>query len=188
MIPTLFDFSKMKKIVDIGGGNATNCLAINAAHPTLECIVYDSKSICKTANENIKYHKKEKFITTYEGNILSDSLPEDIDGIFLCHFLTIWSPEENKQILKKCYDSLPKGGRVFIYNMATNENGVGPVMSSLGPPYFLTIATGKGALYRMSQFRVWVIEAGFEIEKLDNSLPMEHLFIAGKKVDHERKT
>lgn len=171
----------VNRLVDVGGGDGSNCIALSKNNPKTQFIVFDSESICSIASRNIKNHTLEARISTHSGNIFTSDLPQNIDGIFFGHFFTIWSPEENKAILKKCYDALPKKGKIFLYNMASNDDDLGPVCPVLGSYYFLTIATGKGQLYRSKDYVDWLESSGFSNVHVERNLPMDHVVISAEK-------
>ncbi len=98
----------------------------------------------------------------------------------MSHFCTIWSADKNKQLFRKCYDALPKGGKMIIFNMMQNDDETGPLSAAVGSPYFLTIATGEGMLYTWSEYESWAREAGFtQVRRM--RLPTDHGVIIAEK-------
>ena len=83
-------------------------------------------------------------------------------------------------MLKKCYDSLPSGGKVLIFNMMQRDNETGPLSAAVGSPYFLTLATGEGMLYSWSEYQRWMREAGF-VDVKKQVLLRDHGVISGTK-------
>lgn len=174
------DFSATQHLVDAGGGDGTNAIALAKANPHLSLTIFDAPSVCKLARTNISAENLSDRINTHEGSFFITDFPDNIDGVIYSHMLTIWSPEKNTALLRRTYEALPKGGRVFIFNMMANDSGVGPMATALGSPYFLTIATGEGMLYSWKEYESFLAEAGFtQTER--HELPKNHGVLVGIK-------
>jgi predicted O-methyltransferase YrrM len=180
MLAQFVDFSRVRHLVDVGGGNGTNIIALARKYPHLRATVFDSPTVCRIAEENIRAAGLSARLGAVPGDCFEDEFPKDADCLLFGHFFTIWSEEENMAILKKCYKSLPAGGSVVIFNMMQSDNEDGPMSAALGSPYFLTIATGSGMLYTWNEYETWMRQAGFA-EVLRQSLPRDHGAIIGKK-------
>lgn len=174
------DFREVKNLVDIGGGNASNIISLAQKYPLLRATVFDRPSVCKIAQQNISDHRLEDRCFVLPGNCFTSDFPIEVDAIIFCHFLTIWSEEKNQYLLNKAYQSLPVGGKVFIYNMMQNNSKDGPLTAAMGSPYFLSLATSEGMLYTWNEYVDWMHMAGFkEIKTI--KLPKDHGVIIGTK-------
>jgi ubiquinone/menaquinone biosynthesis C-methylase UbiE len=174
------DLSGVETLIDVGGGNGSNIISLAKANPHLKAGVFDSKTVCQIARENIKRNSLSDRLTTFTGECFKDNFPEGVDAIMFCHFFTIYSEEKNRQLLKKTYNALPKGGRVIIFNMMQRDDETGPLSTAMGSPYFLTLATGEGMLYTWNEYKTWIKEAGFS-EVQTQALPLDHGVITGIK-------
>lgn len=174
------DFSATQHLVDAGGGDGTNAITLARANPHLSLTIFDAPSVCELARKNISTANLSDRIGTHEGNFFVTDFPGSIDGIIYSHMLTIWSPEKNISLLKRSYEALPEGGKLFIFNMMANDNGVGPMATALGSPYFLTIATGEGMLYSWQDYEDFLAQAGFK-QTERHELPKNHGVIVGIK-------
>ncbi|WP_006746420.1 methyltransferase [Thioalkalivibrio paradoxus] len=174
------DFSSVRHLVDVGGGNGTNILELARQHPYLQGTVFDLPSVCTIAQRNFQQGPHADRLGTHAGNCFTDPFPEGADAFLFCHFLTIWSEAENRRLLEKAFQALPSGGQVMIFNMMQADDGRGPLSAALGSPYFLTLATGRGMLYTWSEYEHWVRDAGFQsVSRL--RLPRDHGLIVGRK-------
>jgi len=70
-------------------------------------------------------------------------------------------PPQAEELLSKAYHHLPKEGAVIIFNMMQRNDGKGLLSSAMGAPYFLTIATGKGMLYKWKEYDALLRKVGF---------------------------
>jgi len=178
MLASLVDFSGIRHLVDAGGGDGTNAIALARAHPELRVTIFDSPTVCQLAGENIQQAGLADRIDTHPGNFFVDPFPAGADCILFSHILTIWSREHNIALLKRAHASLPEGGRVMIFNMMSSDSGDGPLVTALGSPYFLTIASGEGMLYSWQEYEEFLLSAGFRKSERQE-LPKEHGVLVG---------
>ncbi len=181
MLAEYVDFSHVRHLVDVGGGNGSNVITLARKYPHLRATVFDSLSVCRIAEDNITAAGLDERLEAVPGDCFRDDFPPGADCLLFCHFLTIWSEEQDQRLLRKCCDALPPGGSVVIFNMMQSDSETGPLSAAMGSPYFLTLATGEGMLYTWSEYETWLREAGFgTVEK--HRLPKDHGAIIGAKV------
>jgi ubiquinone/menaquinone biosynthesis C-methylase UbiE len=181
MLVRSVDLRHARYLLDVGGGNGANIVAFARKFPHLRAAVFDSASVCDIARENIAKERLSDRLNALAGNCFDDPFPNDADAILFAHFFTIWSEEHNRQLLRKCFESLPPGGAVIIFNMMQRNTEDGPFGAAMGSPYFLTIATGEGMLYTWREYEQWMRDAGFRSIK-SRALPRGHGLIIGGKV------
>lgn len=174
------DLSGTTHLLDVGGGNGTNVMALAKEFPKLRATVFDSATVCAIATQNFQAAGAADRLNATAGDCFTDPFPAGVDAILFAHFLTIWSESENRRLLRKCYESLPVGGCVVVFNMMQRDEEDGPLSAAMGSPYFLTIATGRGMLYTWREYDQWIREAGFDsVDKL--VLPKDHGVLIGRK-------
>ena len=174
------DLTNKKHMVDFGGGNGTNAIRFNKKNNQLNVTILDIPSVCEKANANIAKQSKGNKVKTLPGDFFGTPLPKDIDCVLYSHIVTIWSPEKNVELFKKVYDSLPDGGQIFVFSTMGNDDGVGPMLTSLGSVYFQSIATGEGMLYSKQEVSDFLKKAGFSTD-LHENLPFDHSLVVGTK-------
>lgn len=179
-LPAAMDFSKYKLVVDAGGGDGTNALAIADRYPTVKACVFDSAAVCEYAQQNIQRAGMTGRVFSWPGNFFHDNFPPDTDCVVYCHILTIWSMDNNRLLLKRAFDALPAGGAVVIFNMMGADDDSGPLSAALGSPYFLAIATGEGMLHSWKDYEAALRDTGFkQTIRLDQGLPLDHGILVG---------
>jgi len=174
-----YDFGRFKHIIDAGGGDGTNAIALAQRYPDLKVTVYDSASVCEIARANIDAAGLTGRVDTHVGDFRRDPFPNGADGILFCHMFTIWSIENDKQILRQCKDALLPGGAVMIFNMMGDNDDTGPLATALGSPYFLAIATGEGMLHAWTDYEDAMLDVGFARTERVDTLPLSHGLIVG---------
>lgn len=180
MLAKFVDFSDTRHLVDVGGGNGSNIITLARAHSHLKATVFDSASVCEIARDNIRSAGLANRLDAVAGDCFTNDFPVGADCFLFSHFFTIWSKQQNLTLLQKCYQSLPSGGKVIVFNMMQNDDETGPLSAALGSPYFLTLATGKGMLYTWSDYVSWMKEAGFT-NVTKQTLPRDHGVVVGTK-------
>jgi SAM-dependent methyltransferase len=174
------DLRGTRHLVDVGGGDGTNIIAIARQRPGLRATVFDSPTVCEIARRNIASSGMAERLDAAPGDCFTDPFPADADCLMFCHFFTIWGERKDRELLKKCFDSLPPGGKVIIFNMMQHDDESGPLSAAVGSPYFLTLATGTGMLYTWNEYETWMREAGFaNVER--RRLLRDHGMIIGTK-------
>lgn len=176
-----YDFSRLRHVIDIGGGDGTNSIELARRYPDLEVTVFDQESVTRLAADRIEDPNLRKRVHFRAGDILADPLPTDADGIMFFHIFEIWSLERNTALLRKCYEALPEGGVCLVYNFVSNDEGTGSMSAGLMSPYFLTLASGEGMAYSPADMERAVRDAGFSrTERLEN-LGFSHALVVAYK-------
>ncbi len=177
----ILELGAHQHLVDVGGGDGTNAIAIARKFPQLRATVLDSPTVCRRAEQNFAASGLAERLGTCPGDIFETPFPTGIDCILFAHIFTIWSREENARLLAKCHAALPPRGQVLIFNMMAADDDSGPLSTALGSPYFLAIATGKGMLYAWKDYETLLRQCGFSKIERVSGLPLDHgLMIATK--------
>ncbi|MBP7830156.1 MAG: methyltransferase domain-containing protein [Kiritimatiellae bacterium] len=180
MLAGAVDFSRVRHLLDVGGGNGSNIIELARCYPSLRATVFDSPTVCRIARENIRKAGYADRLAAVEGDGFLDEFPAGVDAILFAHFMTIWSAEKNKALLQKACRTLPPHGVAIVFNMMQHNDGTGPLSAAMGSPYFLTLATGEGMLYTWNEYATWMNEAGFS-RILTHRLVRDHGVVIGIK-------
>ncbi|KDN18895.1 methyltransferase [Amycolatopsis rifamycinica] len=176
-----YDFSGIKHAIDIGGGDGTNSVKLAERYPELEMTVFDQESVTRLAADKIEDPSVRKRVHFHPGDMLKDRLPEGADAILYFHIYEIWSLERNTEMLRKCYDALPEGGTVLVYNFVSNDEGTGGLSGGLVSPYFLALASGEGMTWSAADMEKSVRDAGFSRVERFADLGFSHALVVGHK-------
>jgi ubiquinone/menaquinone biosynthesis C-methylase UbiE len=155
------DLSAVRRVLDVGGGDAVNSIALAQANPDIEFTVLDLPGAAAIARDKIRGHGLDGRITVVEGDMFADPFPEGHDCLLFANQLVIWSPEQNRALLGKAYDVLPDDGRVLIFSAFSDETGDGPLYAALDNVYFATLPTAHSTIYHWAQYEEWLTSAGF---------------------------
>ena len=174
------DLHEGESLVDIGGGKGANILALARQNPRLKAAVFDLPSVCAIAEKNFAQAGLQERLSAIPGNCFTDPFPAARDCFLFCHFMCIWSRQENIDLLKKAYTGLNPRGRVVIFDIMQNDDEQGPLAAAMGSPYFLGLATGRGMIYTIREYEDFCREAGFR-KIIRRNLPGEHTAVIAFK-------
>ena len=176
-----YDFSTVRHVIDVGGGDGTNGLELARRNPWLEVTVFDQESVVRLAADQIEDPDLRRRMYFHAGDLLTDSLPEGADAILFFHIFEIWSLERNTELLRKCYKALPEGGACLVYNFVSNDEGTGSMSAGLMSPYFLALASGEGMAYSPADMERAVLDAGFSRAERFEDMGFSHALVVGYK-------
>lgn len=158
-----FDFSNYKTLCDAGGALGALCVQVAKKQPHMKCISYDLPEVAPVSKEFIKQHQLSERVEVASGSFF-EQIPK-ADMIVMGNILHDWSESEKLTLIKKAYDSLPKGGAfVCIENIIDDDrrkNSFGLMMS-----LNMLIETKDGKDYTFKDFSNWTNQAGFASQKL----------------------
>jgi len=174
------DLRDVRHLVDVGGGDGTNIIALARRWPHLRASVFDSPTVCEIARRKIARHGLQDRLDAIPGECFRDPFPKDADCLMFAHFFTIWGEKKDRELLRKCHDALPSGGKVIIFNMMQRDDETGPLSAAVGSPYFLSLATGLGMLYTWREYEDWMRDCGLtHVQR--HKLRRDHGLIVGTR-------
>jgi len=108
-----YDFSSIKTLVDIGGGQGAFLAAILQANPHLDGIVYDLPHVIEGATSYLEDLGLQNRCQAIGGSFL-ESVPEGGDAYIMKNTLTNWDDDHAIGILKNCYRAMPQGSKLLM--------------------------------------------------------------------------
>jgi ubiquinone/menaquinone biosynthesis C-methylase UbiE len=161
------DLGGVGSLLDCGGGDAVNAIALAKANEHLRVSVLDIPATALIAEKKIAAAGLGDRVSVIAGDMFSGPLPTGFDCILFAHQLVIWTLDENTALLRKAYEALPPGGKVVIFNSMSNDDGDGPVVAALDSVYFAAVPAEGGMIYSWRQHEECLTAAGFtNIERI----------------------
>jgi 3-hydroxy-5-methyl-1-naphthoate 3-O-methyltransferase len=156
------DFSSFKRLLDVGGGSGAFDIELCLRFPHLSATVYDLPFVTDIAHQRIAESGLGDRISTQPGDFFADATyPPGHDVILLSMIMHDWGEQENRTILRKCYEALPPGGAVIISELLVNDDKTGPAPAALMSLNML-IETVGGRNYTAAELRGWLQDIGYE--------------------------
>ena len=156
------DISNRRRILDAGGGPGTYCLEWMKVNPQLRATILDLPHVLQITKGYVKKYDMEGRVSFIAGNFHEVELEMgNYDLVLMANVLVMYSVEENRNLIKKAYDSLKESGMVIIHGYALDDNECEPIGSALFALSMFS-ATPKGSAYKKSEQMEWLKEAGFK--------------------------
>jgi SAM-dependent methyltransferase len=157
------DFSKYRRVCDVGGATGQLCTILATHHPHLQCTSYDLPVVAPIAERAIAAAGLSDRVTVASGDFFADPLPE-ADVITMGLILHDWNLDRKMDLIRSAYEALPEGGALIIVENliddARRENAFGLMMS-----LNMLIEFGDAFDFTGSDFAGWCREVGFrEVE------------------------
>jgi SAM-dependent methyltransferase len=157
-----YDFSDVKTMMDVGGGNGSLALAILAKHPEMKGKVFDLPYIEPQALSGIRTAGVAGRCAFHAGDFFRE-VPEGADLHTLKFILHDWTDEESVRILRACRKSLAPGGRVLLVEMLVPED-IRPDFVMLMDLNMLVMTGGRERTAK--EFEALLTQAGFRLTRV----------------------
>ena len=112
-VATTYDFSQMRRVVDVGGGRGTLLAAVLAVRTHLQGVVFDLPEGVAGATETLRAAGLADRCAIGSGDFFV-AVPSGADGYLLANVLHDWDDERSVAILRNCRRAMHGDGRVLI--------------------------------------------------------------------------
>lgn len=161
------DLSNVKSVLDIGGGSGAFSMAFVSRKPEIEATVFDLPNVVPITGQFLEKEGFADKIKTCAGDYTSDNLPAGFDLVFLSAIIHSNSPEVNSDLIKKCYGSLNRNGRIVIQDWIMNNERTQPAGGAIFAINML-VGTEAGDCFTEEEVAKMLTDAGFtNISRLD---------------------
>src|SRR6266851_8652501 len=173
-----FPWEKYRTFADIG--TAEGCLPVQVAmaHPHLMGEGFDLPTVRPFFEEYVASFRLQDRIKFRIGDFFKDSLPA-ADVLVMGMILHDWNLDLKMTLLKKAYDSLPRGGALIVYDHVIDDerrkNVNGLLMSLL-----MLVETQGGFDYTGEDCCKWMREAGFSETHVEQLTGVESMAVGIK--------
>ena len=150
--------SDARLLVDVGGGSGIYSTALLRKNPQLRAIVWDRPEVLKVAAEMAEVDGVADRLECRAGDMFQDPVPEGADVVLLSNVLHDWDVPECRQLVTRCGQSLPPGGRLLIHDVFLNDALDGPLPIALYSASLFALTEGRA--YSAAEYRSWLTDAG----------------------------
>jgi SAM-dependent methyltransferase len=112
-VTSVYDFSTLRTVVDVGGGNGTLLTGILRANPSLRGIVFERPHVAERAKEHLRDEGLADRCEVLGGDFFR-KVPGGGDAYLLKHVILDWDDEHATAILKSCGRAMGPAGRLLI--------------------------------------------------------------------------
>lgn len=155
------DLSRFRRLLDVGGGSGAFDIELCRRYQQLRSTVYDLAFVTEIAGRNIREAGLQDRISIHGGDFFNDpQFPAGHDVVLFSMIMHDWDEQQNRELLRKCYQTLPAGGLVVICELLVNDEKTGPPAAALMSLNML-VETEGGRNYTPSEYRAWLEATGF---------------------------
>lgn len=157
---TNIDLSGIRSILDVGGGSGAFSMQFVSMKPDIKATVFDLPNVVPITKTFIHKEGFTGKIMTHSGNYTTDDLPAGFDLVFLSAIIHSNPLEVNQNLIKKCFKSLNKNGKIIIQDWIMNNDRTQP----LGGAVFainMLVGTEAGDCYTEEEVFRMLSTAGF---------------------------
>ena len=154
------DLSGIKTILDIGGGSGAYSMEFVSRKPGIEASVFDLPNVVPITKVFLEKEGFSDKIKTYAGDYTSDRLPEGFDMVFLSAIIHSNSLEVNRDLIKKCFGSINRNGRIVIQDWIMNNDRTQPTSGAVFAINML-VGTESGDCFTEQEVTEMLSAAGF---------------------------
>ena len=151
----------VERMLDVGGGSAAYAIAFAQANERLHATVLDRADVLPIAQRNIAEAGLTTRIETRLGDLQRDRLGTGFDLVLVSAVGHILSPEENQDLLRRCFEALVDGGRIVIREFILDSSKTAPKEAALFGLNML-VGTPTGGTYSFNEHAAWMRAAGFQ--------------------------
>lgn len=173
ILAMMIDVSKVKTMLDVGGGSAAFSMEIVKKNPAIKATVLDLPHVIPLTR---KYVDDAGLLGNFhfiEGDYHTRDFESSYDLILLSAIIHINSLEENKRLVKNCADSLNENGMVIISDFIMDDDRTKPYHGAMFSINML-VGTASGDTYTENEMREWLESAGLSrIERKKTSFTSE---------------
>ena len=157
-----YDFSDIKVIADIGGGNGSKITAILQSYPKLQGILFDLPHVVERARPNIEAAGLSDRCQLVDGDFFQ-SVPAGADAYLMRHIIHDWDDDKSHAILSNCHAVMSPSQKLLLVESVIPP-GNDPFMGKFLDLTMMLIPGGKERTE--PEYRQLYDSAGFELTRV----------------------
>jgi predicted O-methyltransferase YrrM len=150
----------VRHLLDIGGGSGCFSIALALNDPRIRCTILELPQMCAVAREYVVAAGVCDQVALFGANMFRDQWPRGHDAVWFSNVLHDWSPQTAAWLLRRAFETLPSGGRVFIHEMLLDDDGSGP-LEAASFSLVMFVAT-EGQQFTQGELISLLYSTGFE--------------------------
>jgi hypothetical protein len=157
-----YDFTGIRTLADIGGGNASVISAILRRYPAMQGILFDLPGVVKRAKPHFEAVGLEGRCQVIAGDFF-ESVPPGADAYLMRHIVHDWDDDNSNMILRNCRRAMGQGSKLLVV-----EGVVPPGNEASVSKFFdLAMLVSPGGMERTAdQYRQLFEAAGFRLTRI----------------------
>ena len=158
-IISAFDFSGMKTIVDIGGGNGALLAAILDANPQAAGTLFDTPEVIADARASLARSGLAQRIEMVTGDLFRGPFPIGGDLYLMSNIIHDWDDTRSEQVLRNCRTAMRAEGLLLLIEEIMPAR-VGDSPATIANDFSMLLLTG-GRERTVTEYQALLESAGF---------------------------
>ena len=159
-MPEKYDFTRHRKVLDLGGGVGEYLVPILDRFPQLEGTLFELPPVTEVARDTLAASPVGSRTNIVAGDLFEDAIPEDHDALILANVVHYFDHARNLELLRRIRERVLAGARVLIVDFWTNPQHTEPLFAALIAGEFLTSVGGD--VFSEEEAKGWLRETGWE--------------------------
>lgn len=157
-----YDFSGIRVLADIGGGNGSKLTAILQRYPSLQGMLFDLPHVVDRAAAHLRAAGVADRCRLVGGNFF-ESVPAGADAYLMRHIIHDWNDEQSLTILRHCHRVMQSGHKLLLVESVIPP-GNGPFHTKFLDLTMMLIPGGKERTEE--EYRRLYEQAGFKLSRI----------------------
>ena len=158
-----YDFSGVRRLVDVGGGIGTLLATVLDRYPLVHGVLFDRPDVIDDARPTFAEHGVAERCEVVGGDFFV-AVPENADAYMMSHVLHDWGDDFCVTILRTCRKAIDPDGRLLLVEMVLPPGGE-PHPGQIFDMYMLVL--GGGGMERTeAQYRELLHRGGFRLTRV----------------------
>jgi O-methyltransferase domain/Dimerisation domain len=170
-----YDFTGVRTVVDVGGGNGAVLVAVLQANPGVRGVLFDLAQGLAGAEEKLEAAGVAERVTLQPGSFF-EAVPSGADLYLLKWIVHDWDDERALAILKNCRRAMDVKARLVLLERKLPErieNADGALAAVMGDLHMMVVLGGKERT--TNEYRDLLAQAGLQMTR---EIPIDSDFVA----------
>ena len=176
-LPRVVDFSRHRRLLDIGGGTGSWTIAAVQSNPHLQATVFELPVVARVARGRVASAGLDSQIRVVAGDALTDELPAGHDVFLVANLVHYMSPERNVALLRRIRGAADRGNRLLLADCWTDPTHTKPVQAALMAGEF-AVHLREGDVYSVEEASGWLPQAGWRFLEHTPLVGFQSLIVA----------
>ena len=163
-----YDFSSIRSLVEVGGGQGALLVAILHANPAMRGILFDLPRVSERARARIDAEGLADRCTVIEGDMFA-GVPEGADAYLIKNVLMDMSDAQVVAVLQNFRQAMSRQGRLVVIDPVIppdDQSGDHPAQSSKFLDLVMFLLTEGGRARTREEFQALLAAAGFALTQV----------------------
>jgi hypothetical protein len=157
-----YDFSDIRVLADIGGGNGSLLTGVLRKYPVMKGILYDLPGVTERAKASLQAAGLADRCKVIGGSFF-ESVPEGANAYLMRHIIHDWDDEKATRILKNVHRAMGRDGRLLVVEGVILP-GNDPAFGKLLDLHMMVVPGGKERTE--AEYRKLFEGAGFRLTRI----------------------